>query len=75
MSLFCYQIFAERRLAQLKLRLRTLLDKKKVLQSRSSIMSKVSSVFITLDEGFQHFINDLNKLQVSKAPLSAITSF
>lgn len=47
---------------QLKVRLRTLLDKKKVLQSRHGI-SRRSTKFTTLQEGFQQFANDLNKLQ------------
>ncbi|KAI9811445.1 MAG: phosphate system positive regulatory protein pho81 [Pycnora praestabilis] len=50
--------------AELKLRLKTLLDKKKVMQSRNATTSKVSATFITLEEGFQQFGNDLNKLQV-----------
>ncbi|KAI9652243.1 MAG: phosphate system positive regulatory protein pho81, partial [Trizodia sp. TS-e1964] len=49
--------------AELKLRLRTLLDKKKVIQSRSHATSKISASFITLEEGFQQFGSDLNKLQ------------
>ncbi|KAI9678175.1 MAG: phosphate system positive regulatory protein pho81 [Caeruleum heppii] len=49
--------------AELKLRLQTLLDKKKVMQSRSQPASKVSTNFISLEEGFQQFGNDLNKLQ------------
>ncbi|KAA6407803.1 MAG: ankyrin repeat nuc-2 [Lasallia pustulata] len=48
--------------AELKLRLRTLLDKKRVMQSRSATTSKISASFITLEEGFQQFGNDLNKL-------------
>lgn len=48
---------------QLKLRLRTLLNRKRLLQSRSSSASKVSSIYITLDEGFRLFNNDLDKLQ------------
>ena len=55
---------------QLKLRLKTLLDKKKVIQGRSATASKLSASFITLEEGFQQFCNDLNKLQVR--PLSLI---
>jgi CDK inhibitor PHO81 len=47
---------------QLKIRLKTLLDKKKVLQSRHGI-SRRSAKFTTLQEGFQQFANDLNKLQ------------
>ncbi|KAL9104682.1 MAG: hypothetical protein Q9163_000425 [Psora crenata] len=49
--------------AELKLRLKTLLDKKKVMQARSTPASKISASFITLQEGFQQFGNDLNKLQ------------
>lgn len=48
---------------QLKIRLKTLLDKKKVLQSRSQNTSRRSAKFTTLEEGFQQFGNDLNKLQ------------
>lgn len=51
-------------LKQLKLRLKTLLDKKKVMQARSATTSKLSASFVTLEEGFQQFGNDLNKLQV-----------
>jgi CDK inhibitor PHO81 len=39
-----------------------LLDKKKVLQSRQGV-SRRSAKFTTLQEGFQQFANDLNKLQ------------
>ena len=49
--------------AELELRLKTLLDKKRVMQARSETASKTSANFITLEEGFQQFINDLNKLQ------------
>lgn len=49
--------------AKLKIRLKTLLDKKKVLQSRSQNTSRRSAKFTTLEEGFQQFGNDLNKLQ------------
>ncbi|KAF2769666.1 ankyrin repeat protein nuc-2 [Teratosphaeria nubilosa] len=49
--------------AELKLRLRTLLDKKEALQSRSSSTSKLSSSYVTLEEGFRLFSNDLDKLQ------------
>lgn len=35
------------------------------MQARSAIASKISASFITLEEGFQQFGNDLNKLQVS----------
>ncbi|KAK5660771.1 hypothetical protein OQA88_12137 [Cercophora sp. LCS_1] len=49
--------------AELKIRLKTLLDKKKVLRSRSHGISRRSAKFTTLQEGFQQFANDLNKLQ------------
>ncbi|RYP19765.1 hypothetical protein DL765_003188 [Monosporascus sp. GIB2] len=48
--------------AELKIRLKTLLDKKRVLQSRQGV-SRRSAKFATLEEGFQQFANDLNKLQ------------
>ncbi|RSL67832.1 Ankyrin repeat protein nuc-2 [Fusarium sp. AF-6] len=48
--------------AELKIRLKTLLDKKKVLQSRQGV-SRRSAKFTTLEEGFQQFATDLNKLQ------------
>ncbi|GKT86721.1 ankyrin repeat protein nuc-2 [Colletotrichum tofieldiae] len=48
--------------AELKVRLKTLLDKKKVLQSRNGV-SRRSAKFTTLEEGFQQFAGDLNKLQ------------
>ncbi|KAI1447423.1 SPX domain-containing protein [Annulohypoxylon stygium] len=48
--------------AELKIRLKTLLDKKRVLQSRHGV-SRRSAKFTTLEEGFQQFANDLNKLQ------------
>jgi CDK inhibitor PHO81 len=35
-----------------------------MMQSRSATTSKISASFITLEEGFQQFGNDLNKLQV-----------
>ncbi|EMC97543.1 hypothetical protein BAUCODRAFT_33261 [Baudoinia panamericana UAMH 10762] len=49
--------------AELKLRLRTLLDKKRALQSRATPASKLSSSYVSLDEGFRLFSNDLDKLQ------------
>ncbi|KAK3321190.1 ankyrin repeat protein nuc-2 [Cercophora scortea] len=49
--------------AELKIRLKTLLDKKKVLRSRNQGVSRRSAKFTTLQEGFQQFANDLNKLQ------------
>lgn len=49
--------------AKLQLRLRMLLDKKRSLQSRATPASKLSSSYLTLDEGFRLFSNDLDKLQ------------
>lgn len=49
--------------AEFSLRLKTLLDKKRVIQARASANSRVSGSFATLVEGFQQFDNDLNKLQ------------
>lgn len=40
-----------------------LLDKKQILQSRGTPGSKMSSSYLTLDEGFRLFSNDLDKLQ------------
>ncbi|KAI9901658.1 hypothetical protein N3K66_003475 [Trichothecium roseum] len=48
--------------AELKIRLKTLLDKKKVIQTRQGL-SRRSAKFTTLEEGFQQFATDLNKLQ------------
>jgi CDK inhibitor PHO81 len=52
--------------SQLRLRLRTLLDRKRSLQSRGPSASKLSSVYVTLDEGFRLFNSDLDKLQVGQ---------
>lgn len=49
---------------QLKLRLKTLLGKKRVLQERNATTPKISASFIALEEGFQQFGIDLSKLQV-----------
>ena len=49
--------------SQLKVRLKTLLDKKKFLQLRGHAGSRRSAKFTTLEEGFQQFAADLNKLQ------------
>ncbi|RCI16893.1 hypothetical protein L249_3255, partial [Ophiocordyceps polyrhachis-furcata BCC 54312] len=55
-------VFYVQKEAELKIRLKTLLDKKKVLQTRGDIPRR-SSKFTTLEEGFQQFATDLNKLQ------------
>jgi CDK inhibitor PHO81 len=60
---FCSNTSALLTWEQLKIRLKTLLDKKKVLRSRSNGLSRRSAKFTTLQEGFQQFANDLNKLQ------------
>ncbi|KAL9041231.1 MAG: hypothetical protein Q9180_001418 [Flavoplaca navasiana] len=49
--------------AELKLRLKTLLDKKRMMQARNTAAPKISASFITLEEGFQQFGTDLSKLQ------------
>ncbi|BDD61908.1 hypothetical protein MAP00_006927 [Monascus purpureus] len=49
--------------AEFSLRLKTLLDKKRVIQSRPASSSKTSANFVSLFEGFQQFDGDLNKLQ------------
>ncbi|KAG0146451.1 hypothetical protein CROQUDRAFT_44265, partial [Cronartium quercuum f. sp. fusiforme G11] len=50
--------------ADLKVRLRTLIDKRKIVQlSRTRKMTKNNSSFTTLYEGFRHFEKDLRKLQ------------
>ncbi|KAL1983564.1 hypothetical protein VTN96DRAFT_10224 [Rasamsonia emersonii] len=49
--------------AEFSLRLKTLLDKKRVVQSRTVSNSKAPANFVSLFEGFQQFDSDLNKLQ------------
>ncbi|KAJ9198465.1 hypothetical protein DTO021D3_5136 [Paecilomyces variotii] len=49
--------------SEFSLRLKTLLDKKRVIQSRTHANSKVPANFVALLEGFQQFDGDLNKLQ------------
>ncbi|KAL1965152.1 hypothetical protein VTN77DRAFT_6065 [Rasamsonia byssochlamydoides] len=49
--------------AEFSLRLKTLLDKKRVIQSRTAANSKAPANFVSLFEGFQQFDGDLNKLQ------------
>ncbi|KAI9734923.1 MAG: phosphate system positive regulatory protein pho81 [Cirrosporium novae-zelandiae] len=56
-------IFYLEKEAELKLRLKTLLDKKKLMESRLISTTKTSSNFLTLEEGFQQFNSDLSKLQ------------
>ncbi|KAJ5495634.1 Ankyrin repeat protein nuc-2 [Penicillium diatomitis] len=49
--------------SEFSLRLKTLVDKKRVIQSRTVSNSKASSNFVALFEGFLQFDGDLNKLQ------------
>ncbi|KAB8076303.1 ankyrin repeat protein nuc-2 [Aspergillus leporis] len=49
--------------AEFSLRLKTLVDKKRVIQSRTVPISKAPANFVALFEGFQQFDGDLNKLQ------------
>ncbi|RMZ91935.1 hypothetical protein DV736_g806, partial [Chaetothyriales sp. CBS 134916] len=56
-------VFYLQKEAEFSLRLKTLLDKKRVIQARLSANSRISATFVTLVEGFQQFDNDLNKLQ------------
>jgi hypothetical protein len=52
------------RWSQLRLRLSTLLDKKRVMQQHPQSVSKTSSRYIALEEGLKQFSMDLNKLEV-----------
>lgn len=61
--------------AQLKLRLKTLLDKKRMMQARNTAAPKISASFITLEEGFQQFGTDLSKLQVCRRVLYPLNSY
>jgi len=49
--------------AELRLRLATLLDKKRVMQQHPQSVSKTSSRYIALEEGLKQFSTDLNKLE------------
>ncbi|KAF1970532.1 hypothetical protein BU23DRAFT_511455 [Bimuria novae-zelandiae CBS 107.79] len=49
--------------AELRLRLTTLLDKKRVMQQHPQSVSKSSSRYVALEEGLKQFSMDLNKLQ------------
>ncbi|KAJ5907958.1 hypothetical protein N7495_000640, partial [Penicillium taxi] len=49
--------------SEFSLRLKTLVDKKRVIQSRPASSSKAPSNFVSLFEGLQQFDGDLNKLQ------------
>ena len=46
------------------MRMRTLLDQKKVMQAQSNALTRTSSSYIALEEGFRQFGSDLDKLQV-----------
>ncbi|WEW55574.1 phosphate system positive regulatory protein pho81 [Emydomyces testavorans] len=57
-------VFYLQKEAEFSLRLKTLLDKQRVVQSKRSVSnSKTPANFVTLFEGFQQFDGDLNKLQ------------
>ncbi|KAL5439641.1 hypothetical protein PMIN06_009881 [Paraphaeosphaeria minitans] len=49
--------------AELRLRLSTLLDKKRVMQQHPQSVSKSSSRYVALEEGLKQFSMDLNKLE------------
>jgi CDK inhibitor PHO81 len=57
---------------QLRLRLSTLLDKKRVMQQHPQSVSKTSSRYVALEEGLKQFSMDLNKLEVIGARLTRI---
>ena len=67
-SLVCTRLIrkgkALNKVLQFSLRLKTLIDKKRVVQSRTVTNSKAPANFVALFEGFQQFDGDLNKLQV-----------
>lgn len=70
-----YDYTSEADQMQLRLRLKTLMDKKKLMQSHAHTSSKLSASFMALEEGFQQFGNDLNKLQVpSSNPMVTVLS-
>ncbi|OAX78643.1 hypothetical protein ACJ72_07047, partial [Emergomyces africanus] len=57
-------VFYLQKEAEFTLRLKTLLDKKRLIQSKKWVTnSKAPANFVTLFEGFQQFDGDLNKLQ------------
>ncbi|KAL9108774.1 MAG: hypothetical protein Q9227_006431, partial [Pyrenula ochraceoflavens] len=56
-------VFYLQKEAEFSLRLKTLLDKKRMTQARNISADKTSASFVTLIEGLQQFDNDLNKLQ------------
>ncbi|TQS38175.1 hypothetical protein Golomagni_01327 [Golovinomyces magnicellulatus] len=49
--------------AELQIRLKALLEKKTLLKSKNQLTSRRFAKFTTLEEGFQQFVNDLNRLQ------------
>ncbi|KAF1811111.1 ankyrin repeat protein nuc-2 [Eremomyces bilateralis CBS 781.70] len=56
-------IFYLQKEAELKIRLTSLLDQKRSLQAQTAPVSRLSSRYIALEEGFKQYVNDLNKLQ------------
>ena len=66
---FCQdQIRAAPNSIQAQIRIKGLIDKQRSLKLRNPVISKRSTHYITLEQGFQEFIKDLNKLQVSVDP-------
>ncbi|KAF3492016.1 ankyrin repeat protein nuc-2 [Arthroderma uncinatum] len=64
-------VFYLQKEAEFSLRLKTLLDKQRVIQSRRTVSnSKAPANFVALIEGFQQFDGDLNKLQWDKTSKS-----
>ncbi|EPS37174.1 hypothetical protein H072_9221 [Dactylellina haptotyla CBS 200.50] len=55
---------------ELTVRLRTLIEKKDAIQSRTDAAAKNSTMLVTLQEGFHQFGVDLNKLQWDKSSKS-----
>ncbi|KAK2753959.1 phosphate system positive regulatory protein pho81 [Arachnomyces sp. PD_36] len=62
-EVFFFRLEREIEKVNFTLRLKTLLDKKRVTQTRTAASSKAPANFVTLFEGFQSFDGDLNKLQ------------
>lgn len=60
--------------SQLKLRLNSLLDQKRLMQAQQTPAAKLSSQYIALEEGFRQFSNDLSKLQVRTERVCIVSS-
>lgn len=48
-----------------RVRLRVLIDKQRSMRMRNPVISKNSTQYVTLEQGFRDFIKDLSKLQAS----------